>query len=139
MRVVTLLVLPVYVAVLCIMALVVEHELVHTPLQAAPQHVVAEQLDAIGYELLTVTNAAAVGFTAATSAEARAAACTLEGTATLRYRYDGTAPTTTEGHLATTPSATAPVALTIQGRNNVVRFRTIATAGNATLRCTYLR
>lgn len=102
------------------------------------QHVVDDALDAMGYEALTVTSSA-TPFTAATAANARAATCTLEGTATLRYRYDGTDPTSTEGHLMTTPSATAPVPLTILGRNNVNRFRAIATAGNATLRCTYLR
>lgn len=102
------------------------------------QQTVTDQMDSVGYEALTVSTTA-LPFGALAS-NARAAVCTLEGTAQLRYRYDGTNPTSSEGHLSATPSATAPIPLTILGRNNVIRFRAIRAGGSdATLRCTYLR
>lgn len=95
--------------------------------------------DAIGFESISVGSGAAVGFTLATAGEARAAFCTLEGTVTMRYRVDGTAPTSSEGHQTVTPSATAPVSFYILGRNNIVKFKAITSASTATLKVTYLR
>ena len=98
-------------------------------------------VDAFAYEAVSVTSGAAVGVTAATmfpasQAPARALACTVE-TQTVRYRMDGTNPTTAEGHLM---SATAPNnVFVVLGTNNIRLLRMIATTGTATVRCTGLR
>lgn len=96
--------------------------------------------DAYAYEAITVSTTA-VGFTATTitptSASLRpatAAIITLE-TADIRYRYDGTNPTATEGHAAASGST-----IVVRGANNVLRFRMIRSgASDATARVTYLR
>lgn len=60
--------------------------------------------------------------------------CTLE-TAQIRYTLDGTAPTTTVGHLLEIGDT-----LTIQGRDNIVNFRAIRTGGTSgTLMITFFR
>jgi hypothetical protein len=110
---------------------------------AQPGRVDPSQMEAHDYELINVAGTA-IGFTSTkitktNQPSTRAALCTLEGTATMRYRMDGTDPTGSEGHLMVTPTATVPVPLVILGTNNVLRFRAIQTAGAATLRCTYLR
>jgi len=53
---------------------------------------------ALGYESVTVSTTA-IGFTAATYKDADVAIITVED-ANVRFRIDGTAPTTTEGHIA---------------------------------------
>lgn len=56
-------------------------------------------------------------------------------TADMRYRYDGTDPTASEGHLAVSGST-----VIVTGINNIRRLRLIRTTGtSATLRVTYLR
>ena len=92
-----------------------------------------------GFETLSVTNGAAVAFTAGTAANAKAAFCTVE-TQSIRYRMDGTAPTTAVGHLQLS-SATSNVAywFSIVGKNKVIAFRMIATTGTASVTCSYLR
>lgn len=90
------------------------------------------------YESLTVTNGAAVGFTAATrtpstGASATEALLTLE-TAQIRWRADGTDPTTTEGHIMD-----AGQKLDLQGVQTINGFRAIATGGNATLKVSFQR
>ena len=99
--------------------------------------------DAFAFEALTV-GGTAVPFTALTANPssipgAKAAYCTLEGTVQVRYRMDGTAPTSTVGHLSATPSATAPAVLVILGASNVRRFQAISVGANVTLHVTYLR
>lgn len=94
-------------------------------------------MDAFGYESISVTGTA-VGFTSATivptgQVSARAAECTTE-TASIRYRYDGTSPTSSEGHVVATDSS-----FTVYGINNIRRFRAIAVSATATVKCTYLR
>ena len=60
--------------------------------------------------------------------------CTLE-TAQIRYTLDGTAPTTTVGHLLEIGDT-----LTIQGRDNIVRFRAIRTGSTSgTIMATFFR
>ena len=80
-------------------------------------------------ETLTVdSTAGGVGFTAATYApsggvptRAKRAFVTAE-TAQSRYTYDGTAPTTTLGHLLE-----AGQSLTVEGYDNIAAFRAIRT------------
>lgn len=60
--------------------------------------------------------------------------CTLE-TAQIRYTLDGTAPTTSVGHLLEVGDT-----LTIQGRDNIVNFRAIRTgATSGTMMITFFR
>lgn len=98
----------------------------------------AQPVDAFGYEALAPTSGAAIGFTAATivptnAPSAKAAVCTTE-TASIRYRYDGTDPTTAEGHLVA-----APGTFTLYGINNIRRLKMIAASTTAAVKCTYLR
>lgn len=99
----------------------------------------AQQLVRIRYfDTQTVTNAAAqaicANVTACTGDVATAQAfLTVEANA-IRWRADGTAPTTTVGHLAT-----AGATITIQGHANVANFRMIATAANATVQASVSR
>jgi hypothetical protein len=88
---------------------------------------------AFAYEALTITNAVAVGLTSATFDAARMAVITIEDNP-IRIRWDGTAPTTSEGHLF---QAGDSVTVTFSG--DIHHFRAIATAGNAKLRVTYSR
>lgn len=76
-------------------------------------------------EPLAVTNAAAVGFTAATYGNTRNAFAQVQDNP-IRYRFDGTDPTTTVG-------IEAPVGSIIQltSKDQMVKFRAIATGGNA--------
>lgn len=86
-----------------------------------------------GYESLTVTNAAAgVGPTWAKSKTAYKAFMTAE-TAEMRFRFDGTAPTATEGHIIDTGDT-----LELYGNKNVVNFKAIRTGETSgVLRITY--
>src|SRR5687767_7915056 len=94
--------------------------------------------DAFAYEAITVA-ATAIGFTNGTlspakAPSAKAAFCTLE-TAEVRYRYDGTNPSSSEGHLLASGGS-----ITLYGINNLNQFRAIRTTGSSgTLRCTYMR
>jgi hypothetical protein len=101
---------------------------------AAP--VIAQQ-GYVGYEQVTVANSS-IGLTAATinqgngHMQANKAVCRLE-TAQIRYRLDGTAPTTTVG----TPLEIGDV-LTITGNDLLNNFRAIRTGGTSgVLNCHY--
>lgn len=107
------------------------------PLSVTP--VTGQDLTAFDYEAITVADTS-VGFTAATitpggtARPAHRAHVTAE-TAQMRYRYDGTAPTATEGHLLEVGDV-----LTIEGINNVSNARFIRTgATSGTIRCTFER
>lgn len=86
---------------------------------------------AVGYEALNVTNAAAVAL-AAVPANATRATVTVED-AEIRVRWDGTAPTTAQGHLAEPFDE-----VTLMNRTDILNFRAIATTATAAnLRVTY--
>jgi hypothetical protein len=90
----------------------------------------AAQYTASAYESLTVA-ASAVGCVTSDSAIKRAVITTE--TAEIRFRYDGTDPTSSEGHLA--PAGTTIV---VTGWTNISRFRAIrTTATSATLKWTF--
>lgn len=100
----------------------------------------AEETSGFAHEALTIDNTAGgIALTAATYAPAGApgavrAVLTLE-TAQIRWTYDGTAPTTTVGHLMETGEK---VALT--GAETIARFRAIRTGGTSgVLHITYER
>jgi len=92
---------------------------------------------AFGYESLTVSNTAK----ALTSSKyktsihtATVAFITVED-AQIRYRYDGTNPTASEGHLANPGDV---IKIKIEGYDNIKNFKAIRTGSNdATLRVTY--
>lgn len=95
--------------------------------------------DAYAFETITVSTTA-VGFTAATInpatavPAAKSAFCSVETNA-LRYREDGTNPTSSVGH----PKAAA-TEFAVTGINNLIHFRAIRSGGaDATLSCTYFR
>lgn len=104
--------------------------------------------DAYAHEAITVSTTA-IGPTAATvspttAAGARQMLCTAEAASatSMRYRFDGTAPTTSTGHyvMAGVVGTSAPALISVEGRNNVIRFKAIRQAAvDVTLRCTYLR
>ena len=86
-----------------------------------------------GYEALSVTNAAAVGFTAAKLTPAvMGVFCTVE-TATVRFRMDGSDPTTSEGH-----ELESGQTLTIYNRTALPNIKFIAESTTAPVRVTYL-
>lgn len=86
-----------------------------------------------GYESLTVANAAAgIGPTWAKSKVAYKAFMTAE-TAEMRFRFDGTAPTSTEGHIIDDGDT-----LELYGNKNIVNFLAIRTGDNSgALKITY--
>lgn len=90
----------------------------------------------LAYEAVTVA-AAAVGFTTtyldhATYGHCRAVFCTLE-TAQIRFRLDGTDPTSSEGHLLE-----AGQTLTLENPGDIKNFSAIRTGANSgTLRVSY--
>lgn len=96
--------------------------------------------EAFAFEALTVTNGAAVGPTAATTKTtgknlARAVFTVEAGS--VRYRYDGTAPTTSVGHLVTITAGNT-VSIVVEGPQSVRNMLFIATtATNATVSVTY--
>ena len=98
-----------------------------------------EATTAFAYESLSVTSGAAVGCTSATYAPASGAPpasrayVTVEN-AQIRFRTDGTAPTTTEGHIVNPGTA-----LELLGIGNIIGFKAIATSATATLKVTYER
>lgn len=93
-------------------------------------------MEGFAHEAITV-GASAVGFTEATfapasTAPAKAAYITCEG-ASCRYRFDGTDPTATTGHLLE-----AGDQRTVTDTGNLYKFRAIRdTVTSATLRVTY--
>ena len=93
--------------------------------------VLLEERDAFGFESLTV-GASAVGFSSAN--DARAALVTVED-ASIRFRIDGTDPTSEVGHLLNPGDS-----IILRNVNNIRRFRAIrAGTADATLRVTYFR
>lgn len=62
-----------------------------------PEFVTIQGLNPTAYESITVAGTA-IGLTAATHLKAQHAIITVE-TAQVRVRFDGTAPTATEGHI----------------------------------------
>ena len=88
---------------------------------------------AFAYEALTVTNAAAVSLTQATYDAARCALITVEDNP-IRFRTDGTAPTTSEGHYVSPGDS-----IEVHFSADIFHFKAIATAGNAKLKVTYSR
>jgi hypothetical protein len=89
---------------------------------------------ATNYESITVTNVA-IGFTAAklksSGVYSRSALCTLE-TAQIRFRVDGTDPTSAEGHIMEVGQVWKFTT------NELVGFKAIRTTGTSgVLKCTY--
>ena len=97
-----------------------------------------EVLDPIGYESITVSTTA-VGFTAAqlnpaNAQRAERAFITVEGAA-IRFRIDGTDPTSSEGHLVLANSS-----FVLSGHNALANFRAIRDGGtDGTAKVTYSR
>jgi len=85
-----------------------------------------DPLDTFGFEALAVAGTA-VGFTAATMADANAAFCTVEG-APIRMRADGTDPTATVG----TPFAVGD-RFVVWGDRDLKSVRFIRQGSSATL------
>lgn len=92
-----------------------------------------EYRSAFAYESKTVTNAAVVGFTAATMDGATRANVTVENNP-IRIRWDGTDPTTSEGHLLQSGDT-----MILDFTADLWHFRAIATGANAKIRVTYSR
>lgn len=94
--------------------------------------------NAFAYESITVSSTAQK-FTKATydtdedPQRARKALVTVE-TAAIRYRVDGTDPTSSEGHKLGVGDV-----LTILGYGNIKRFRAIRVSSDATIKVTYER
>jgi hypothetical protein len=87
------------------------------------------------YESITVANTA-IGFTSAsitgTAWTASSAFCSLE-TAQIRWRADGTNPTSSEGHLMNVGDT-----VTVSGYNSISNFKAIRTgATSGVLKCSY--
>ena len=94
-------------------------------------------LKAYDYEAVTVSNAS-IGLTASkvvpTSGKAPLECLITVEDETIRFRLDGTAPTTTEGHKAIDGDS-----ISLTGQNMMTDFRAIRDdAADATLRVTYL-
>jgi len=91
--------------------------------------------EAANFEHLTVSTVAlhvtSATATDATMGLARYAYCTVE-TNSIRYRYDGTAPTSSIGHLVTSGGS-----FTIYGRRNVGHLLMIRATADADVQCTY--
>ncbi len=99
----------------------------------------AADTSAYDFEALTVTNGAAVGLTSSKLSPSNGPLpvdvfITVEDT-DVRFRLDGTSPTTTEGHkLTTTPSG-----MTVTGYDNLKRLKFIGISGTADVKVTYER
>ena len=92
--------------------------------------------EAFAFETLTATNGAAVGTNDVLCAGASRAVFTFEA-GSARFRYDGSAPTTTVGHLVAI-SAGNTVSVIVEGAQNIVYMQIIATtATNSTISVTY--
>jgi len=90
---------------------------------------------AFDYESLTVSDTAKALTSSKYNPSTRSAAVafiTVED-AQIRFRYDGTDPTSSEGHIADVGDV-----IKIEGYDNIVNFRAIRTGeSDATLRVTY--
>ncbi len=84
-------------------------------------------------ESITVTNAAAVGFTRDTLDSALEVLVTVEDNP-IRVWYDGSTPTTTVGHLLNSGDS-----IILTGGISALNFLAIASGGNAILRVTFSR
>jgi hypothetical protein len=91
----------------------------------------AEYRGAFTYESLTITSGAAVPLTLATFDGALTANITVENNP-IRVRWDGTAPTTTEGHLLQSGDQ-----LKLDFTADIWHFKAIATGADSKLRVTY--
>ena len=94
--------------------------------------VLAQQARIAYFAAQTVTSSAAVtvcqGVTACTADTVTNQAFVSIETNPIRWRADGTAPTTTTGHLAN-----AGATISLAGHQNVVNFKMIATGSSATV------
>jgi len=88
---------------------------------------------AFAYESKTVTSAVAVSLTPTTFQDAFVAFITVENNP-IRVRYDGTAPTSTEGHYIS-PGDMMRLDLSL----DLFHFKAIATSGDAKILVTYSR
>lgn len=86
--------------------------------------------EAFAFETLTPDNNTAGGPTAATCQNATRAVFTFE-MASARFRYDGTAPTASAGHLVAI-SAGNTVSVVVEGGQNIVNMRIISTTSTST-------
>ncbi len=95
-----------------------------------------EETKGYGVQKLTVSNVS-IGVTIPTGADdssfPKALFVTVEADA-IRFRYDGTAPTATDGH-----KVDAGGNFTVEGHENVVNFRMIRVTGDATVQVTFER
>lgn len=94
---------------------------------------VPEYRAAFAYESITVSNAHAESVTIATMADATRANITVEDNP-IRVRWDGTAPTTSEGHYMQ-----AGDSMVLDFTADIYHFKAIATGGDAKIRITYSR
>jgi hypothetical protein len=85
---------------------------------------------ASGFEQIVVSNAHSETLTSATYGAATKAMITVEGNS-IRARFDGTAPTTTIGHLYLVGAT-----ITLTG-HDITHFKAIAVGSDATLSVTY--
>jgi len=85
------------------------------------------------FETLTITNAAAVPLTALQKKAAATAFITVESN-TVRFRVDGTSPTTTVGH-----AVAAGQSIFIANRTQLDNLKMIASGANATVFITYYK
>jgi hypothetical protein len=97
------------------------------------------QFDAVDFESITFDDLVAVGLTSTKvrpsgAHSRRSAYITFEtGGVNIRYRYDGTAPTASEGHLLVDGAA-----MLLQGERNISRLKFILIAtGSAKAKVTY--
>lgn len=95
--------------------------------------------NAYDFEAISVTNGAAIGFTASklspsNGPKPKSVFITVEDN-DIRFRVDGSDPTTTEGHKLTTGSA----GMTITGEENIRKFKAIGISGTGDLKVTYER
>ncbi len=105
---------------------------------SSAQQQLSSTLVAYAYEPIAPTSAAALTLTAATVSPttgpgAKGLYCTTE-TAPVRWRSDGTAPTTTEGHLVASPGV-----ITLGDTNQILKFKVIAVSTTAAVKCSLLR
>lgn len=105
------------------------------PGNANKTNIIAGLFKAFAHEKITVSNSA-VSLTTATyttdGEKAKRAIITVES-AQLRYRYDGTAPTSSVGHLLNPFDV-----ITILGSDNITNFKAIrAGSTDAAISCSY--
>lgn len=95
--------------------------------------------NAYDYESITVTSSTAVGFTPSKMSptngpRAKSVFLTVE-TDDIRFRMDGTSPTTSVGHIVLSTTQ----GVTISGEENIQKFSAIGVDNTCTLRVTYQR